>query len=454
MYASFRSAARWIARPWFYLSVVIVIGLLVLPRPAIAETVIVNTFNREFINWATPHESEFQFPPQQLYSDVKCHITIACPPSPGDCDPWDRFGRLDARVYQTDTTWVDYEIARFITPYDITFNGGPQVCPWVVDVTDYQFLLHDDVSLVLYIDSWIGGDKGWLLTVYFEMISGTPEREPYQVERLWRKSNVRYGDPDNPPEDHLVPVNLTTPADAIGAKVRVFSTGHGFYNTDNAAEFSYKWQQLEVDGLTERHDLWRGDCDRNPCSPQLGTWEYNRAGWCPGDKADAWEVDVSDWLIPGTQSQYRFILQPYVNWCRPNNPDCVDNSVCECAGHAFYRLEGQVIYYRASDLSAVEPQSAAIESSRLSLAGNHPNPFGPSTTLNYRLSEPGDVRIAIFDATGSRIRYLERQHESAGLFTWDWDGLNEAGLPVPGGVYMYELKSGTERASAKMMLLR
>lgn len=435
---------------------IIILMLLCLMVPATTsarETVIVNTFNREFINWASPHESQFQFPPAQQYSDVKCHITIACPQPPGDCDPWDRFARLDARVYENDSTWVDYEIARFITPYDITFTGGPQVCPWIVDVTDYQFLLRDEVSLVLYIDSWIGGDKGWLVTVYFEMTPGIPDREPYRIERLWR-NNLRYGDPDNPPRDHLVPVALETPAEAIGAKVRVFSTGHGFYNTDNAAEFSYKWQQLEVDDYADVHYLWRSDCEHNPCSPQLGTWEYDRAGWCPGDKADAWEVDVSDWVIPGVSSEFRFVLQPYENWCRPNNPDCVDNGACECAGHASYRLEGQVIYYREPDLSGIELEPREAAPAQLRLVGNHPNPFGPSTTLNYRLGQPGAVSIAIFDATGARIRFVERDHGSVGLFTWDWDGLDETGQPVAGGVYLYEIRAGSESRSAKMMLVR
>ena len=51
------------------------------------ETVWVETFRNEFINWATPHVDTFDFPPANLYEQINCHITISCPSAPGDCDP-------------------------------------------------------------------------------------------------------------------------------------------------------------------------------------------------------------------------------------------------------------------------------------------------------------------------------------------------------------------------------
>ncbi len=37
-----------------------------------------------------------------------------------------------------------------------------------------------------------------------------------------------------------------------------------------------------VDGQSSSWSGWRDDCDENPVSPQAGTWEYGRNGWCPG----------------------------------------------------------------------------------------------------------------------------------------------------------------------------
>ncbi len=424
----------------------------VLPAAAQRETTWINTFAREFINWATTHEENFQFPPADLYEQINCHIEISCPVSPGDCDPWDRFGNLRLRHFENDSTYVDYEIARFITPYDITYSSGPGSCSWVVEVTDYQFLLHDEVTLRLYIESWMGDDRGWLMTITFEMVPGTPEREPFAIQRLWQSGFLVYGDPDNPPEDHLSPISVAIPEQATWVKFRAFSTGHGFLNTDNAAEFSYKWQGLSVDENYTEHFLWRSDCEYNRCSPQLGTWEYDRAGWCPGDKAEAWDVDVTDWVTPGVASLFTFFLQPYENWCRPNNPECVDTPSCECPGHAYYKYEGQVVYYRVPTTTAVG-EGGAVQA-KLHLVGNYPNPFNPLTTIQYHLAEPGEVTISVYNAEGALVRTLHQVHGESSTFAWTWNGRDRAGNLMPAGVYLYEVRYGQEQVSAKMLMLK
>ncbi len=424
------------------LLVLVVLNFVPPASVANADPIFVETFRSEFINWATAHQEDFTFPPQQLYSQVLCHMTIACPGGDADCDPWDRFGNLKIRHWLDEENFEDYEIARFITPYDITYNGGPQNCSWTIDVTDYQFLLHDEVTLRLYIESWMGNENGWLVTVQFEMLPGEPEMEPFAISRLWRFGNLIYGDPDNPAEDHLLPVSVLTPEQATWAKVRTFSTGHSFWNTDNAAEFSYKWQRVTVDGTPEEHHLWRSDCEYNRCSPQQGTWQYDRAGWCPGDKAEAWDVDVSDLIAAGQESIFSFDLQPYENWCRPNNSECIDSNGCQCEGHAFYKLESQVVFYRVPNTSAVG--EGALLPKKLHLVGNHPNPFNPSTSIKYHLAEAGLVTISIFNAQGDLLRVVDFDHSTMGAFTWTWNGRGPDGQLQPSGVYLYEIRYGQE----------
>ena len=434
------------------LTLTIIVAVLGPYAAAERETLWVPTFNREFINWATPHIEEFGFPSADQYSQVLCHIVISCPSAPGDCDPWDRFGNLSVRDFDSDSTHIDYEIARFVTPYDITIPDGPYQCSWTVDVTDYQFMLHDEVTLVLFIDSWIGGDQGWLLTINFELVPGVPERVPFAIDRLWHFGSIVYGDPDNPAEDHLTPLDVTIPSEAIGTKFRAFSTGHGFWNTDNAAEFSYKWQQINVGEHSAQHYLWRDDCAENPCSPQGGTWTYNRAGWCPGDKADAWDVDISDWIAGGETSSLLFVLQPYENWCRPNNPDCVDATGCECAGHAYYRLQCQLVHYREPDLSAVDDRQPPAPR-RLHALGSRPTPFGQQTTVSYRLLDAGSVTLTVWDVRGAQVQTVQREHVAPGIYDWSWNGRDAAAQPVAAGVYFCEIRYGKERVTERLMLV-
>jgi hypothetical protein len=432
------------------LAALLAVVLITLSVPAVAETINVSTFNREFFNWADVHEQTFTFPEQQLYSQVLCNIVIACPQSPADCDPWDRLGWLRLKHEVSPGVFEDYELVRFITPYDITFDGGPGSCGWQLDLTDYQFLLHDEVTLKMYIETWMGNDNGWVMTVGFQMTTGIPDREPFAIAQLYSGRNVRYGDPDNPVSDNLPMVPITVPEETTWAAAKIFATGHGFLNTDNAAEFSNKWQRLRVDTYTEQHYLWRNDCEHNECSPQQGTWLYDRAGWCPGDKAEPWTVDLSDWVTPGGTHDMVLELQPYENWCRPNNPDCVSNGSCECPGHASYHIMGQVVFYRqtTTEVGDGRPQDAVLH-----LVGNYPNPFNPQTTIQYHLAKPGDVTVSVFDAEGNLVCAVERNH-AVGLQTWTWQGRDNEGRLVPSGVYLYEVRAGTDRVGGKMLLLK
>ena len=424
--------------------------VLVMAATAVADPINVLTFNREFFNWATVHEADFEFPEQQLYDNVTCHIAISCPTAPADCDPWDRLGWLRLRQEVAPDVFEDYELARFITPYDITFDGGPQACSWELDMTDLQFLLHDTVTLRMYIETWMGNDNGWKMTVTFIMNPGIPEREPFAIQQLYSGRNVRYGDPGVPHAESLPVVPITVPEEASFATAKIYATGHGFYNTHNAAEFSNKWQRLRVDSNTEQHQLWRNDCERNECAPQLGTWQYDRAGWCPGDKAESWNVDISDWITPGATHDMVLELQPYENWCRPNNEDCVDSAGCECAGHASYHIMGQVVFFRqtTTEVGDGRPQDAVLH-----LMGNHPNPFNPVTSIKYHLAKAGTVTISVYDAEGTLVQTVRRE-DGIGQQEWTWQGRDQGGRAVPSGVYLYEVRMGEERVNGKMMLLK
>ncbi len=303
------------------------------------------TFDHDFYNWADPHVQTFQFPDSSLeFSQITLYYTIGCPP--GDCDPWDRLGYL--RVVNDDSTTT--EIARIITPYDIT--PGPGECTWELDVTDYQSILRDDVTLSNFISTWIGDERGWEVTILFEFIEGELEATPYKVVNLWQRYYAVYGDPDRPIEDHLQSVTVDIDAEAISAKVRVITTGHGQGNTNNAAEFSYKWHAIVANNEEFSHYLWRDDCEYNTCSPQSGTWPYDRAGWCPGDKVTPWDVDISEVITPGEPAVLDYNIEPYENFCRPTNPDCINGVTCtDCeynyTGHTEpnYAIQAQLILY-------------------------------------------------------------------------------------------------------------
>ncbi|NHZ87289.1 MAG: T9SS type A sorting domain-containing protein [Planctomycetia bacterium] len=88
------------------------------------------------------------------------------------------------------------------------------------------------------------------------------------------------------------------------------------------------------------------------------------------------------------------------------------------------------------------------------LKQNYPNPFNPSTTITFDLSEDTNVKISIYDMTGRLIRQLVNQTMTVGSKTINWDGKDEAGNPVSGSVYFYNLQTGDYSQTKKMVLMK
>ena len=85
---------------------------------------------------------------------------------------------------------------------------------------------------------------------------------------------------------------------------------------------------------------------------------------------------------------------------------------------------------------------------------NYPNPFNSSTTIRYRLAEPGPVRLEIFDVQGRRVKKLADGDVGAGVYQVEWDGMDASGKPVATGVYLVRLQKGTASLVHKMLLLK
>ena len=89
------------------------------------------------------------------------------------------------------------------------------------------------------------------------------------------------------------------------------------------------------------------------------------------------------------------------------------------------------------------------------LKQNFPNPFNPTTTLNFALPEEQElVTLTVYNQLGQPVRMLLNGDESAGYKSVVWDGRNDAAQLVGTGIYFYQIRAGNFSQTRKMILLK
>ncbi len=84
----------------------------------------------------------------------------------------------------------------------------------------------------------------------------------------------------------------------------------------------------------------------------------------------------------------------------------------------------------------------------------YPNPFNPTTTIRFNISEAGNINLTIFDLMGREVRTLVQGFTNTGSQSVIWDGKDNNGGLLSSGVYIYRLESKKQQVSKKLILLK
>lgn len=117
-----------------------------------------------------------------------------------------------------------------------------------------------------------------------------------------------------------------------------------------------------------------------------------------------------------------------------------------------YRSVLDVVYTPALPMAA--PLDGETLPVSALLSANYPNPFNPSTTIEYTLPTRSLVRVEVLNALGQIVRVLTDAPVAAGRHTVVWDGHSLDGTPVASGVYYYRIVAGDMINARKMILLK
>ena len=84
----------------------------------------------------------------------------------------------------------------------------------------------------------------------------------------------------------------------------------------------------------------------------------------------------------------------------------------------------------------------------------NPNPFNPSTVIEYTVPMRALVKIDVYNVLGQKVRALVNETRSAGTYKTEWNGIDDAGKPAATGVYFYRLQADRQVAVKKMVLVK
>jgi len=190
------------------------------------------------------------------------------------------------------------------------------------------------------------------------------------------------------------------------------------------------------------------------------------------------EIDYSD-IVRG-QNSINIGLDCVLNWADNNiiaDPnfalinssdfELLENSPCIDTGTDNYTYNGTVIFnINQNQYNGTAPDMGCFESNySISTNGetihnqcrlsNFPNPFNPTTTINFFLNSTSNVEIEIYNTKGQKINSLKKDNLSYGNQSIIWNGLNGRRELVNSGIYFYTLKVNNKlKAKSKCVLLK
>jgi len=113
-------------------------------------------------------------------------------------------------------------------------------------------------------------------------------------------------------------------------------------------------------------------------------------------------------------------------------------------------LSGSFPSWTENGVFIIESANIEVEiPSDYSLGSVYPNPFNPSTTINYSVPEMSWVNIAVYDITGVEVSRLVDGYVNSGYHSITWNAKEHAS-----GVYIVKIKSSGFSDSQKVMLMK
>jgi len=143
-------------------------------------------------------------------------------------------------------------------------------------------------------------------------------------------------------------------------------------------------------------------------------------------------IKTIELIQPAKEEKVTFIFD--VNWnTSVNKKDTIDFMITNPEG---------ITEKKSFIFSYIAPKEFKLEQ-------NFPNPFNPTTTIQYQLPVNSKVTLKVYDILGSELKTLVNEEQEAGYKEVKFDASN-----VASGIYIYKLQAGKRVSIKKMMVIK
>jgi len=119
-------------------------------------------------------------------------------------------------------------------------------------------------------------------------------------------------------------------------------------------------------------------------------------------------------------------------------------------------IEGEFTQLAIPMFETVDVNEPIIPNSSFQISNltNYPNPFNPTTTIEFSIQNDNNVELSIFNIKGQKVKTLINEELQKGKHTSIWSGLDSNNKPVSSGIYLYKIKAGNQESVKRMLLLK
>lgn len=128
------------------------------------------------------------------------------------------------------------------------------------------------------------------------------------------------------------------------------------------------------------------------------------------------------------------------------------------------RLVGMVVYsYDEYCLNPRYPEDmypdshnteSVIDASSVIIRGNYPNPFNPTTRIDYSLQNSTQINLSVYDIAGRLVKTLYNGTQTSGNHFEVWDGTDNSGKATASGIYFSRISHSGGVETSKMLMLK